>query len=95
MGQIASNVVVTIGEVTMRVEFNIVEMDDFDVVLGHSWPRLACALLYPFGEQVLFMQDKLHRVKVSFSRPNPLPKPKTLLHATEEGSPKGLPYDSD
>ena len=74
VGRIAPNVVVTVGEVTVRVEFSIVEMDDFDVVLGQSWARLARALPYPFGEQVLFMQDKLHVVKASSSRPNPLPK---------------------
>ena len=57
MGQIAPNVVVvTIGEVNMHVEFSILKMDDFYVVLGQSWARLARALPYPFGEQDLFQQ---------------------------------------
>ena len=33
MGRIAPNVVVAIGEVSVHVEFSIVKMDDFDVVL--------------------------------------------------------------
>ena len=74
VGRIAPNVVVIVGEVTVCVEFSIVEMDDFDVVLGQSWARLARALPYPFGDQVLFIQDKLHVVKASSSRPIPLPK---------------------
>ena len=74
MGRIAPNVGVIVGEVIVHVEFSIVEMDDFDVVLGQSWARLVHTLPYPFGEQVLFMQDKFHVVKASSSRPNPLPK---------------------